>query len=674
MRRKFGLALLALLMACVPFLTAFSPVSAAPASFADVGFKNTWERVDKAVDEIPNVGRGFVWGPQTIFSGTETYNGNQRTIQYFDKARMEVNNPNGNRNDLFFVTTGLLVKELVTGLQQDGDTAFSQKNPSNIQIAGDPNESGGNAVAPTYESFKNVVTFVGDENAAQPRNGQVLNQGINKAGLVSTVTPQENRTVGGYDAVTKHNIADVFITYGQVEGLIWNGSQYLNGSVFFNNPTYVFGRPVTEPYWIQAQVAGVNRNILVQLFERRVLTYTPDNQPKDRVEMGNVGQHYYKWRYNTNQPPPPPAGITDFTQFRAPYNKSGAKPAGQTAANVISYPLGAAIDSSPVVDGNVAYIGADTQGLKAVNLGDSPTTKWTYTAPSGVANFSAVPSYANNTVYIGSTTGRVFAVDVSGSNPTTKWVNTTATGRVYGAPITDGSIVVFTSYDRKVYAVGASDNSPRWQTPALDGQLVAGAIFGSDGTIYVATATDPNVPAAPGNKVYALTKDGQNKSGWTAPTLDGNVIGTPSFANNTIYVGTTNGTLYALNTNGTIRSQKTFTAGQGIYTTPAIAGGRVYVGTDDGRVYGVDANNIASIQWTVNIGAFKVRSSVAAVDGFIYFAADNKRVYQAEANNQANIVSLLNADAGEAFGGNSPVVANGRVYIGNADQKFYIIK
>jgi outer membrane protein assembly factor BamB len=234
--------------------------------------------------------------------------------------------------------------------------------------------------------------------------------------------------------------------------------------------------------------------------------------------------------------------------------------------------------------------------------------------------------------------------------------------------------VVFTSYDRRVYAVGASDNSPRWQTPALDGQLVAGAIFGSDGTIYVATATDPGVPAAPGNKVYAFNKDGTPKPGWTAPTLDGNVIATPSFANNTLYVGTTNGTLYALNTNGTVRSQKTFTAGQGIYTTPAIFNNRVYVGTDDGKVYGVDANNITVTQWTVNAGATKVRSSIAAVDGFIYFAADNKKVYQAEANNQANVVSLLNADAGEAFGSNSPVVANGRVYIGNADQKFYIIK
>src|SRR5205085_2221786 len=35
----------------------------------------------------------------------------------------------------------------------------------------------------------------------------------------------------------------------------------------------------------------------VQLFERRVLTYNPANPPATQVEMGNVGRHYYNWRY-----------------------------------------------------------------------------------------------------------------------------------------------------------------------------------------------------------------------------------------------------------------------------------------------------------------------------------------------------------------------------------------
>ena len=38
-------------------------------------------------------------------------------------------------------------------------------------------------------------------------------------------------------------------------------------------------------------------DVLIQAFERRVLTYTPANPRAFQVEMGNVGRHYYDWRY-----------------------------------------------------------------------------------------------------------------------------------------------------------------------------------------------------------------------------------------------------------------------------------------------------------------------------------------------------------------------------------------
>ena len=37
--------------------------------------------------------------------------------------------------------------------------------------------------------------------------------------------------------------------------------------------------------------------MLIQLFQRRALTYTPSNSAAFQVEMGNIGQHYYVWRY-----------------------------------------------------------------------------------------------------------------------------------------------------------------------------------------------------------------------------------------------------------------------------------------------------------------------------------------------------------------------------------------
>lgn len=289
--------MLVALFGLLPMVT----VAAAGPTFNDPGFASTWNRVDKPVLDLPGgAGRGYTWGPaisQASGVTTEPYNGGQRTVQYFDKARMEVNNPGGNPNDLFYVTTGLLVKELVTGKRQDGDNSFSQQQPSDVQVAGDTNEFGGNQLAPTYASFRFIGTFSGTENGRLSEPGQPINLRVDRDGQVSSFTPPEQRLIAGYDPVTQHNIPDVFARFASSEGPIWNGSTNVNGKVLFDNPVYVLGRPLTEAYWTRAAVAGKEQDVLVQLYERRVLTYTPANPEGFKVEMGNVGQHYYRWRY-----------------------------------------------------------------------------------------------------------------------------------------------------------------------------------------------------------------------------------------------------------------------------------------------------------------------------------------------------------------------------------------
>ena len=42
---------------------------------------------------------------------------------------------------------------------------------------------------------------------------------------------------------------------------------------------------------------GEPTDVLIQAFERRVLTYTPSNPSGWKVESGNIGRHYYQWYY-----------------------------------------------------------------------------------------------------------------------------------------------------------------------------------------------------------------------------------------------------------------------------------------------------------------------------------------------------------------------------------------
>ena len=41
----------------------------------------------------------------------------------------------------------------------------------------------------------------------------------------------------------------------------------------------------------------VEKDALIEAFKGRVLTYTPGDPPAWRVKMGNVSQHYLRWRH-----------------------------------------------------------------------------------------------------------------------------------------------------------------------------------------------------------------------------------------------------------------------------------------------------------------------------------------------------------------------------------------
>jgi hypothetical protein len=78
----------------------------------------------------------------------------------------------------------------------------------------------------------------------------------------------------------------------------------------FASPFYATGLPITEAWWSRIAVGGRTRDVLWQCFERRCLTYTPDNPAGWQVEAGNVGLHYYQWRYDSPRPEPERMAVT----------------------------------------------------------------------------------------------------------------------------------------------------------------------------------------------------------------------------------------------------------------------------------------------------------------------------------------------------------------------------
>ncbi|MDW8060184.1 MAG: peptidase domain-containing protein [Thermomicrobium sp.] len=286
--------LLAMLLAA---LASPLPAGAAQQPGLSVAFWRTWARADRPVAE-GRVARTWMWGPAPISNvlieeydeatGIEGEPYGARFVQYFDKTRMEVTDLAGDPVNPWYVTNGLLAKELITGQLQLGHNRFQPAAPAQVPVAGDLNDPN----APTYATFAPLMRY-------QPL----------PVGMTVIQTVDRNATVGADPALarfgvtaavlvpeTNHTVASVFWEFMNARGTVYADGAFREDRLF-ENPFYATGLPLTEAYWTTVLVGGVPKRVLVQVFERRVLTYTPDNPPGWRVEAGNVGLHYYQWRY-----------------------------------------------------------------------------------------------------------------------------------------------------------------------------------------------------------------------------------------------------------------------------------------------------------------------------------------------------------------------------------------
>lgn len=257
--------------------------------FADPAFNKVWSYADAPVAGGQAV-RSWLWGPSSGQARAEVYDqapGGLRQVQYFDKSRMEISDFEADRQSQWFVTNGLLAKELIQGQIQIGDSNYVQRSPAQINIAGDL----GDASAPTYASFSNLL------GATSDRTGQFADQQLARSGKVSGYAgaATDAAKLVHYVPQTGHNIPSAFWDFVNRQGLVNQNGRTQNGQVM--DWVFALGYPISEAYWAKVYVGGVEQTVLVQAFERRVLTYTPSNPADWQVEMGNVGQHYEQWRY-----------------------------------------------------------------------------------------------------------------------------------------------------------------------------------------------------------------------------------------------------------------------------------------------------------------------------------------------------------------------------------------
>jgi lipoprotein-anchoring transpeptidase ErfK/SrfK len=337
LRRSRPSVVLLAVTALLVNLFAFAPVAgAADSEFASPLFNNVWQRTDFPIAS-QKVSRSWYWGPKPLGTGGfyEEYAdspGGKRLVQYFDKSRMELNDP-GKPN----VTNGLLVVEMITGKLQKGDNSFSDLGKANIPIAGDLNNPW-----PTFASLDKIYNKPLSLKVGDQAGSTWYPAGIGKQDPKYLTDATKIATIQN-----NIGIPAAFWNFLNRKGTVAIGNTYSEDTI--SDWLFSTGYPVTEAYWARVKVAGVDKEVMFQAFERRVLTYTPDNDPAYQVEMGNVGLQYINWRYK---------GVDNLPK------------GGATAPLPPGYPASTNPAAQPFIQATAEWYESDYDGL---NIRTGPT-------------------------------------------------------------------------------------------------------------------------------------------------------------------------------------------------------------------------------------------------------------------------------------------------------------
>ncbi len=236
--------------------------------------------------------RSWTWGPAQLtdvrLEPMEEAFGGQQLVQYFDKGSMELNERIADPTDRWRVVGGLLPLEMMTGRIKTGYNRAEQHSPARITMIGDPGQF------PTYADVQPLYADSGPETAL-PGADQWATRMLQPDGSSTTYTHARNDPAAGLTGFDNgYFLPDVFVAFIHQRGIVARQEAPRDEQLYL--PMHMFGRPITPAVWVQVQVGGVERPILFQVFERRVLTYNPANQPAYQVEMGNVGKHYVEWQ------------------------------------------------------------------------------------------------------------------------------------------------------------------------------------------------------------------------------------------------------------------------------------------------------------------------------------------------------------------------------------------
>jgi hypothetical protein len=170
-----------------------------------------------------------------------------------------------------------------------------------LPIAGE-----GGAETPSVEAMDRLLTADGAK--AVDAGWSMADKMLNADGTLSVPDPKLNitpLTLRQPDATTGHRVPEAMGT----------GLQKLFGEKLLENA----GLPLGPAVWVQARINGAVKPVVVQVFERMIVTYNPSNDENNRVQVGLGGQIVHNGLSTSNAPAgTPPIATIVATSTTAP--------------------------------------------------------------------------------------------------------------------------------------------------------------------------------------------------------------------------------------------------------------------------------------------------------------------------------------------------------------------
>ncbi|MCZ7392523.1 MAG: PQQ-binding-like beta-propeller repeat protein [Candidatus Methanoperedens sp.] len=305
-----------------------------------------------------------------------------------------------------------------------------------------------------------------------------------------------------------------------------------------------------------------------------------------------------------------PAFASDWSMFKNDLSHSGFTTDTVNPPLTLkwTYDLGYDTESSPVIVGNVLYVGSN-YGIHAIDV-ESGKELWR-TSTDGFVK--AVPTVVDGVLYVGPDARQFVAIDTK--DGTIKWAykNTTG-GYQHSAAVVNNLVYVET--DGTFYALNVQTGEPAWvsligrvseSSPAVAGGLI---VFGTDKGLIMAL------------------DETSGKEKWRYDSGIADVVSSPLIANGTVFIGSNDGDIYALTMNGVLKWK--YSTGNNVESSPSIKDGTIFVGSRDSNLYAIDAQT-GALKWQFMAGGY-VDSSPAISNDVVYFGARSNMIYALDAD------------------------------------------